>query len=265
LKSSLAFHDFPRDYPGSEANWYRFYRVLKTAEAAAPGGIQSSHAWLDIGCHSGAFLRAILELFDLSRPLGCDVYAAADKDERRYECYQKTDNRGWDYRQIDAAAGLNLNRRFEVISALEVIEHIIDTDKFLDDIAAHLAPNGLLLLSTPNINNLINRVTVPFGRYPIGLEYRNQIHHVRLYNVAALRRQLEDRGFEVLRIAGVQLLPQRWVLASAVLRRCSETLADLLPEWSVNVIAVARKRSGPAAASAGDPGPGGPPVPQADR
>ena len=246
MKPGIRFDKFPRDYPGSDADWYRFYRVLEAGEAAAPTGMNSSSTWLDIGCHSGAFLRAILAVFDLRRPMGCDVYAAADKDERRYECYQKTDNTGWDYRQIDAATGLNLQRSFDVISALEVIEHIIDTDKFLDDIATHLAPSGLLLISTPNINNLRNRIGVPLGRYPLGLEYRNQIHHVRLYNVPALRRQLEEHGFEVLRIVGVQMLPQRWLLASRALRRCSEIISDCLPQLAVNIIAVARKRGQPA-------------------
>jgi len=190
-------------------------------------------------------LRAVLTLYGLRRPIGCDVYPTIDKDERRYECFQKTDNTGWDYRRIDAATGLNLNRTFDVISALEVIEHIIDTDKFLDDISAHLAPHGLLLISTPNINNLLNRVLVPFGRYPIGLEFRNQIHHVRLYNVAALRGQLEAHGYEVLAVAGVQMLPQRWLLANSLLRCVSEALADRLPELAVNLIAIARKLDQP--------------------
>ena len=146
------------------------------------------------------------------------------------------------------AKGLRLNRTFDVISALEVIEHIIDTDKFLEDISAHLAPHGLLLISTPNINNLLNRFFVPLGRYPIGLEYRNQIHHVRLYNVAALRSQLEAHGYEVLAMAGVQMLPQRWILASALLRRFSEALSDFMPGLAVNIIAIARKRGASQAA-----------------
>ena len=84
----------------------------------------------------------------------------------------------WRYFHRDLAEGIHLHERFQFISALEVLEHMVDTDAFLKDCNEHLQSNGYLVLSTPNINSLRNRLTVPLGKYPAGLEYRNVIHHV---------------------------------------------------------------------------------------
>jgi 2-polyprenyl-6-hydroxyphenyl methylase / 3-demethylubiquinone-9 3-methyltransferase len=56
-----------------------------------------------------------------------------------------------DYRSGSAEA-LAANRpgQFDLITCLEVIEHVADIDSFLAAIAALLAPGGLLILSTPN-------------------------------------------------------------------------------------------------------------------
>ena len=84
---------------------------------------------------------------------------------------------GWDmldeYPEIDMKfINTNLMNDFtplitdkvDTVFALEVIEHMIDTDVFLDRIHTCLKEKGLLVISTPNINNLRNRVLVPLGK-----------------------------------------------------------------------------------------------------
>jgi 2-polyprenyl-3-methyl-5-hydroxy-6-metoxy-1,4-benzoquinol methylase len=236
----IAYATFPRDPETLHSDWYRFYRTLRLLERVAPGEVGTGTRWLDVGCHSGAFLRAVVDRY-APDARGCDVYPAADTEERKYECYQLTDNSGWSYRQVDVAREPDWGGTFDVISALEVIEHMIDTDQFLDRVRSHLADNGLFVVTTPNINNLRNRLFVPFGRYPVGLEYRNIIHHVRLYNLKALRHQFAAHGFVPLGIRGVQMLPQRWLIRSAPLRWWSERLSDAMPQLATSLIVIARK------------------------
>jgi len=57
-----------------------------------------------------------------------------------------------EYRMHDVLRVRELDRRFGLITAFEIIEHIEagETDRFLKDLAACLQPGGKLLLSTPN-------------------------------------------------------------------------------------------------------------------
>jgi 2-polyprenyl-3-methyl-5-hydroxy-6-metoxy-1,4-benzoquinol methylase len=155
--------------------------------------------------------------FGLIRPLGSDVWPedlknAADADS--------------DYRQADFEEELPISEPADVISALEALEHIIDTDRFLKRVHEALKPDAYVLISTPNINSLRNRLTVPFGAYPNGLECRNLIHHVRLYNPAFLRQQILDTGFSDVLMCGVSFLPLSGRLGTSSL---SIALANRLP------------------------------------
>jgi 2-polyprenyl-6-hydroxyphenyl methylase / 3-demethylubiquinone-9 3-methyltransferase len=53
-----------------------------------------------------------------------------------------------DYRAGDIAA-MDV-APFDLITSMEVIEHVIDPSAFVDALAARLAPGGMLILSTPN-------------------------------------------------------------------------------------------------------------------
>lgn len=139
--------------------------------------------------------------------------------------------------------GLPETMPMDVISALEVLEHITDTDRFMSEVYERLRPGGWFLLSTPNINSLRNRVTVPFGAYPTGLEYRNIIHHVRLYNPHVLAAHLASKGFSEIRMRGVSFLPMRFLALGR--SGLSRSLADLLPQLCNNFLVVARRATSP--------------------
>src|SRR6476620_6816614 len=53
---------------------------------------------------------------------------------------------------IDYVAGelSELQGRFDLITCMEVVEHVADPAEFIGTLAARLSPNGLLLMSTPN-------------------------------------------------------------------------------------------------------------------
>jgi 2-polyprenyl-3-methyl-5-hydroxy-6-metoxy-1,4-benzoquinol methylase len=142
--------------------------------------------------------------------------------------------------QRDLGRELKIEGSFSYVSALEVLEHIIDTDAFLTGCRDQLEPGGHLVLSTPNINSLRNRIAVPFGAYPAGLEHRNVIHHVRLYNVGLIREQLEEHGFRVRWVRGVSFFPQR-MLGSPVSADLDRAAANRAPQMCGNFIVLAQK------------------------
>ena len=224
--------------------WYRFSRVLEVAGPFIP--LNPEISWLDVGCQMGQFLSCARSLYGVEA-LGIDDFAAADTvDVCRQYLSLEIDHpsevlSGWAYyqRQIDKV-GFSMNRQFDVVSGLEVIEHMVDTDGFIQECHSHLKPGGLLVLSTPNINSLRNRVMVPLGRYPAGMEHRTVIHHVRLYNAALLTEHVESFGFSRVALEGVTWLPVSG-LGQGSYRHLDRFLSRQLPNFSGNLIAVFRK------------------------
>jgi 2-polyprenyl-3-methyl-5-hydroxy-6-metoxy-1,4-benzoquinol methylase len=214
--------------PAEGNDLFRFQRCLDLLSAQGVE-IPPNAVWLDLGCNQGQFLKMLAGRHRI-RAVGFDNWDTA----------LRTDDPGpaWEYRQADLERELPWDTPVRFISAFEVLEHMVDTDGFLQRIFDRLTPGGWLLLSTPNINSLRNRVTVPLGRYPTGLEYRTVIHHVRLYNAQLLAKHLRDTGFEGISIRGVAFLPFSSRFGES---RLSALLADRLPSLCSNIIAVAQK------------------------
>lgn len=52
------------------------------------------------------------------------------------------------------AEAFDLDREFDVVVAAEVIEHLTDPAGFLESVERHLADDGLLVVTTPNLHSL---------------------------------------------------------------------------------------------------------------
>lgn len=105
------------------------------------------------------------------------------------------------------------NGEFDLIFAGEIIEHLVDTDRFLQDVARCLKPNGNLIITTPNLASFENRARLLFGVYPEWVDWctTEGTDHVRSYTVKILKRQLVSHGFNISRVLGnfVPFLPQQ--------------------------------------------------------
>ena len=195
--------------------------------------VNPEDTWLDLGCHHGQFLNLIGATYNC-KLIGMDDWELKDAMPFVDINYYPVDlaSKSW--------PELAKNDTVKFISALEVIEHMIDTDKFVTNCEEILTTDGYIVFSTPNINSLRNRIMVPFGSYPAYLEYRNVIHHVRLFNSKILVRFLASHGFEVKKCIGVSFLPE-WLLKYSLFKSISEKLADWLPSFCGNLIVIAKK------------------------
>ena len=104
---------------------------------------------IDIGCGTGAFtIGSALRGYD-SLGLSWDERNQAVARERASICKAKSaDFEILDVRRLDSRQ--DLVAQFDVAICLEVIEHILDDQKLMKDIANCLKPGGNLLLTTPN-------------------------------------------------------------------------------------------------------------------
>ena len=212
--------------------YYRFIRIITLLDKME-FSINKEDVWLDLGCHHGQFLNLIGASYDC-KLVGMDDWQL--KDAMPFVKFR--------YFPVDLASNnwtdAVKNDSVKFLSALEVIEHMIDTDKFIERCKEVLSKDGYVIFSTPNINSLRNRVMMPFGHYPAYLEYRNIIHHVRLFNPNILSNFLKSHGLVIEKCIGVSFLPER-LLRYKIFKFISEKLADWLPSLCGNFIIIAKK------------------------
>jgi 2-polyprenyl-6-hydroxyphenyl methylase/3-demethylubiquinone-9 3-methyltransferase len=121
-----------------------------------------------------------------------------------------------DYRATTAEALLEAGARYDVVLAMEVVEHVADVPLFLVTCADLVRPGGLLVVAT------INRTAKAFALAIVGAEYvlgwlpRGTHNYDKLVRPEEIERPLEAAGMRVLEKTGVGYDPlrDRWRLTS---------------------------------------------------
>lgn len=85
-------------------------------------------------------------------------------------------------------------KKFDVITGIDVVEHLLDPRAFMQQAYACLAPGGILVLSTMDMNSLIARLMK--NRF----EDAKRIDHVYFFNKKNLVELLQKVGFEILEV-----------------------------------------------------------------
>ncbi|MBI4168191.1 MAG: methyltransferase domain-containing protein [Candidatus Aenigmarchaeota archaeon] len=98
-----------------------------------------------------------------------------------------------------------LKGKFDFVVTGEIIEHLVYTDTFLEQIYKCLKPGGVLVLSFPNICCLKNRIKMLFGKFPTygaAKLVHPEMHdddkfHVRDFNLDKIKEFLRDHKFKI--------------------------------------------------------------------
>jgi 2-polyprenyl-3-methyl-5-hydroxy-6-metoxy-1,4-benzoquinol methylase len=80
---------------------------------------------------------------------------------------------------------------FEAITAHHVIEHMHGPQAFLKECMRILRPDGILILTTPNINSLGHKI---FNKYWRELDVPR---HLYLFSTSSLKMFVENHGFRI--------------------------------------------------------------------
>ena len=153
---------------------------------------------LDVGCGAGLLAEPLARL-------GARVTAVDAAPELVAVAKAHAAGQGLeiDYRAVgvEAVAG-----KFDLVTAMEVIEHVAEPQAFIDDLAKRLAPGGLLILSTPNKTAWSKLLTITlaegFGRIPKGThDFEAFIHPDRM------RGLLANSGMECIDFEGIAISP----------------------------------------------------------
>ena len=131
-----------------QVNPVRMAFIRECIDAHWPGAAASAKplagkSALDIGCGAGLVCEPLARL-------GAAVTGVDAAAENVAAAAAHADGVGLDIRYMAGeVAGLDIGT-FDLVTCVEVIEHVADKPAFLRDVAARLAPDGLLIMSTPN-------------------------------------------------------------------------------------------------------------------
>lgn len=161
-------------------------------------------AVLDIGCGGGLLAEPLARL-------GADVTGldAAAENIRVAKAHAAEAGLRIDYRDQAAETLAETGRRFDVVLALEVVEHVPDVPAFIATAAALVQPGGAFIAST------LNRTPRAFLEAIVGAEYvlrwlpRGTHDWRRFLRPAELARAVRAQGLEVTQIDGMSFNPLR--------------------------------------------------------
>jgi len=143
---------------------------------------------LDMGCGNGEFSEIVKENFEAQ--ITCLDYSETHlkrANELGFETIKCDFDRSEDVENVIS----QYSKKFDVIVSLEVIEHIFDIDAYL--VTAHklLKTDGILIISTPNMDFWAYRIYSMFrGNVPVG-----EGHHIRFFDSQRLKQALILDGF----------------------------------------------------------------------
>ena len=160
---------------------------------------------VDIGCGGGLICEPMARLG--ARVTGIDASA---KNIGIAATHAAQSGLAVDYRATTAEALAQQGAQFDVVLALEIVEHVADTALFYDALAALVKPGGLLILST------LNRTPKSYALAIIGAEYvlrwlpRGTHHWSKFIRPSEMARDLGHRGLEIVETTGLTMHPLTW-------------------------------------------------------
>ena len=166
---------------------------------------------LDIGCGGGILSEPLARL-------GGDMVGADPSEDNIVAAQAHAGESGVvvDYRATTAEELAAAKERFDVVLAMEVVEHVTNVNAFVATCAAMVRPGGLMIAAT------LNRTLKSFALAIVGAEYvlrwlpRGTHQWDKFVTPVELEAAIEDSGLRVTGERGVIYNPfaDRWQLSS---------------------------------------------------
>ena len=217
----------------------------QTAISLLSGALSpSGGSLLDVGCGDGFFMHAL----DREHRLAERGWNLTGIDFSKY-MLDRASALPYRFERCNLEQGIPFDAEsFDVLFLGEVIEHIYNPDRLLEECRRVLRPSGHLMVTTPNLQAWYNRALFLLGIQPLYYETSTKttavgagplrrikrgtapVGHLRVFNRRALIDILKREGFEVLKIAGaiMPVLPKPFQLVDARFNRFTSLTSEFI-------------------------------------
>lgn len=154
---------------------------------------------LDVGCGAGLLCEPLARL-------GADVTGVDAAPENIQAAALHAQGSGLDIRYIAGEIGAQDLGQFDLVTSMEVIEHVADKAAFLGELTKRLQPGGLMILSTPN-RTAASRLLLVEGAERIGMIPRGTHHWEDFITPDELRELLLAAGLHMGEPTGIAYSP----------------------------------------------------------
>ena len=199
---------------------------------------------LDVGCGDGNFFVLLKEVCKAKEVYGIEI------SEKGAELARK---RGVKCYQLD----VDEDNYSNAVTAFELTEHLFDPDHFLEEVYRVLKPEGIFVLSTPNLASIHNRIALLFGYQPFPIsvsarmnigrvyepdsEHAQSLDHVRVMTLRSLKELLKIHKFEILEVKGsCAMLPENMRFRSFI--KAVDKFFSKFPSLAYRSVVVCRKK-----------------------
>ena len=155
---------------------------------------------LDVGCGAGLLSEPLARLG--ANVTGVDASPEVIAVAREHAATADLDI---DYRVADVA---RLGGAFDLVTAMEVIEHVAEPAAFVEALAKRLAPGGLLIMSTPNATPM-SRLMMIVVAEGLGHIPRGTHDFGKFIPPERLKALLDQAGLKCVDVEGIAWSPWR--------------------------------------------------------
>ena len=162
---------------------------------------------IDIGCGNGYLGKVLKEKKAVVH--GCDISNdAVNQAEKELDKAFQFDVSSNNFKKIE--------KKYDIIINTELIEHLLQPEKFLENLKKILKPDGFIVLTTPNFLMWSNRIKMFFGKF----EYREtgfwDRGHIHFFTYYSLKKTLKNLGYKIVEEKNIPY-------------RCPKILAKIIP------------------------------------
>jgi 2-polyprenyl-3-methyl-5-hydroxy-6-metoxy-1,4-benzoquinol methylase len=160
--------------------WFQgrvFWAEQLIRQAWKQRGIPNTVNYIDLGCGTGGFAGQLMNKLEIGRT------ALLDGDPAVLQLAERV--KGTEAHLVDFNSEFKLPWTPNLLTCMDVLEHIEEDAKFLHCASSQLSSDGLVVISVPALPSLYS-------------EWDKQLGHYRRYTAKSLRKTIEAAGLKVL-------------------------------------------------------------------